>query len=316
MKARFFLLLVPVAVLACDRASAQEQTLSAPAPAPSTPAPTTNSAPATTAAPAPPKPHVVDVPQPEQPSSPGGQTDQNIDPAKVAEFEQRFAQGKELEQKGKLTDALGVFNGILAEDPAAKGSLREAGIISIELNQLLQADDYFSRLHALVPDYPAAMEYLIQINQALKRDVKVAILRRELHDLRAAGKVPKPYFVRERIDAGQGDQLVMTEFFDYTQDPNTVWMAELFDSAGNIKRRLLLNYDPDATQALRAKDPRLAQAEVFALYEHVFKDGQVHEIDAYKTYIGLPDYAKTRLDMLAILASTPKPIYSAPVPVQ
>ena len=314
MKARFFLLLVPVTVLACDRASAQEQTSSAPAPAPSAPA--TNSAPAITPAPAPPKPHVVDVPQPEQPSSPGGGPVENIDPAKVAEFEQRFAHGKELEQEGKLTDALAVFNGILAEDPAAKGSLREAGIISIRLNQLLQADDYFSRLHAIVPDYPAAMEYLIQINQALKRDVKVDFLLKEFYYLHNSGTEPdfsrSPYFVRERIPLGT-QVIVVTEFFDYTKDPNTLWMAEVFDNGGTLQRRLLLNYDPDATKALRAKDPKYANVEVFNWLEHVIQDKHIKRIDVYLQIFARPDYDKFRIAMLTILADTPKPIYSAPV---
>jgi len=159
-----------------------------------------------------------------------------------------------------------------------------------------------------------AIESLIQINQALKRDVKVAILNREFHALHAAGKVPKPYFVRERINLDQGDQLVMTEFFDYLQQPNTVWMAERFDPTGARKRWFLLNYEPDATKVLRTKDARLAHADVFYLTEYVLKNDQPSEIDVYTNYVGLPDYQKTRLAMLALLVSTPKPIYSVAVP--
>lgn len=282
--------------------AAHAQTTNASAPAT---APSSDSIPA-------PKPAVADVPQPPQPGQSAAAA--TTDPAKIAEFHRRFAQGQELEQEGKLTEALAVFDGIIAEAPDAKRSLREAGLITFHQGDLARAEGYFEKLYLLVPDYPGAIESLIQINQALKRDVKVAILNRKLHQLYAAGKVPKPYFVRERINLDQGDQLVMTEFFDYTQDPNTVWMGEVFDSTGTIKRRFLLNYAPDATKSLRAQAAQHPQDEVFALYEHVFKDGQVCEIDAYKTYTGRPDYQKTRLDMLALLVSTSKPISSIAVP--
>ncbi|MCE0499542.1 MAG: hypothetical protein LV481_16510 [Methylacidiphilales bacterium] len=289
-------------LLAISDLTAQAQTTNAPGPA---------TAPAPDSIPAP-KPAVLDVPQPPQPGQ--SATVATTDPDKVAEFQRRFAQGQELEQEGKLTEALAVFDGIIAEAPDAKGSLREAGLITFQQGDLARADGYFEKLHLLVPDYPGAIESLIQINQALKRDVKVAILNRQFHELYAAGKVPKPYFVRERINLDQGDQLVMTEFFDYTQNPNTVWMGERFDPTGARKRWFLLNYEPDATKALRAKDARLAQAEVFNLYEYVLKDDQPTEINIYKNYIGRPDYEKTRLDMLALLVSTPKPIYSVAVP--
>jgi tetratricopeptide (TPR) repeat protein len=279
----------------------------------------TTNAPAPAVAPAP-KPTVIDVPQPPQPDQQNqtgqGPTPSTTDPAKIAELQSRFAQGQALEQAGKLTEALAVFDGIIADAPDAKGSLREAGLITFRQGDLTRADGYFEKLHQLVPDYPMAIESLIQINQALKRDVKVAILNKEFHELRAAGKVPNPYFVRERVDLGLGDQLVMTEFFDYAQEPNTVWMGEVFDSTGARKRWFLLNYEPDATKALRAKNAQLAQAnaEVFNLYEYVLKDDKPVEVDVYKNYVGLPDYRKTRLDILAILATPTKPIYSEAVP--
>jgi len=257
--------------------------------------------------PAAPRPHVIDVPQPVQASA------APTDPAKIADFEKRFAQGKELEDAGKLTEARAVFDGIIADSPDAKGSLREAGIISVRLNELDKADDYFSKLHRLVPDYPAAIESLIQINQALKRDVKVELLLKEFRDLRASGKVPLPYFVRERIHLDQGLEIVMTEFFDYKTLPNTVWMAEVFDSEGQLQRRLLLNYDPRASQELQQKDPTLTNAEQFLLIEDVLKGGQPTRIDAYFQMFSLPEYHKVRNTMLAIIGGAYKPVYSQPI---
>src|SRR5258707_10202440 len=85
------------------------------------------------------------------------------DPAKVAEFQKRFEQGYTLEQQGKLAEARVVYDGILADEPNAKRSLLEAGKISIKLNELPKADAYLDKLHALVPDFPEAVELLIQV---------------------------------------------------------------------------------------------------------------------------------------------------------
>jgi tetratricopeptide (TPR) repeat protein len=265
-----------------------------------------------------PKPHVSDVPQPGQPppAAVTASSAENLDPAKVAEFQRRFDEGYALEQQGKLAEARTIYDGILAEEPHARRSLLEAGKISFKLGELARADDYLEKLHALVPDFPEAIELLIQINQALKHDVKVELLARDFLQLHDSGKVPELSrslcFVRERIHQDQQD-IVISQFFDYTKDPNTVWMAEVFDSTGNLKRRLLLNYDADATKALRTKDAKYSNTQVFTWFEHVIKEGQVTEIDAYLQIFALPDYQKFRSAMFIILANPPKPIYSAPV---
>ena len=271
----------------------------------------------TTNAPAAPKPHVVDVPQPGQPDQPSATTNaDNLDPVKVAEYQQRFQQGYDLEQQGKLAEARTIFDGILAEQPDAKRSLLEAGKISFKLGDLAKANDYLSKLHEIVPDFPEATELLIQINQALKHDVKVELLCRDFRDLHNSGKSPEfsqsLCFVRERFQQDT-QSIVVSQFFDYTQDPNTVWMAEVFGADGQLKRRLLLNYDPDATKALRDKDAKYATTQVFTWMEHVMKDGKVATINAYLQIFALPDYQKFRTAMLVILTSPPKPIYSAPV---
>jgi tetratricopeptide (TPR) repeat protein len=261
-----------------------------------------------------PRPHIIDVPQPVQPSATA--TADNLDPARIAEYQKRFEAGYALEQQGKLAEARAIYDGILAEQPKARRSLLEAGRISYKLGELARADEYLERLHELEPDFPEAIELLIQINQALKRDVKVELLVRDFDDLHAGGKIPdlsrSLCFVRERVHLGQQD-IVISQFFDYTQDPNTVWMAEVFDPGGELKRRLLLNYDADMTRALRARDARYATTQVFTWFEHIMKDQQVTEIDAYLQTLALPDYEKFRGTLFVILANPPKPIYSAPV---
>ena len=274
---------------------------------------------------APPKPHVVEVPQPDQPSAmppaqaaPPAQAspDGNLDAAKVAEYQKRFQDGYALQQAGKLAEARKIYDGILAEQPQAKRSLLEAGRISFKLGELQRADEYLGKLHEIVPDFPEATELLIQINQGLKHDVKVELLARDFRDLHDSGKIPELTqslcFVRERIHLEQQD-IVISQFFDYTKDPNTVYMAEVFDVNGLLTKRVLLNFDVETTRALRAKDAKYQTAEVFTWLEHKVTTGKVTEIDAYLQIFALPDYNKFRSAMLAILVNPPKPIYSAPV---
>ena len=278
----------------------------------------TGSNPPMTNVPTAPQPHVVEVEQPPQKSalgataSPGDTTD----PAKIAAYQERFAQGLELEKQGKIPEARAIYEGILAEEPNAKGSLLRAGTISFQQGELAKADDYFERLHKLVPDFPDAIQFLILINQQLKRDVKVELLIRDFARLRASGKNPKLssalMFTREEIHQDKQD-IFVSQFFDYTQDPGTVWMAEIHDADGNLQRRLLLNYDADTTKALRAKDPKYADTQVFNWVEHKMVGGKVTELDVYLQIFALPDYDKFRSAMFVILADPPKPIYSAPI---
>jgi tetratricopeptide (TPR) repeat protein len=242
---------------------------------------------------------------------------QTTDPAKVAEFEKRFAQGMQLEQDGKLPEALAVFDGILAEEPKARGSLREAGRISVQQGDLAKADDYFSRLHELVPDYPEALEQLIQINTSLKRDIKVERLLKEFIDLHNSGKNPdfaaSTDFIREKIRTGPDQGLFFTQFFDYTKDPHIAYMLEQIDS-NQVKRQLLVAYNPDETAALRAKQPNLGQVEVFALMENIIAGDKIARVNAYKVFTGTPDYARARAMMLGALANPPTPIDSEAAP--
>jgi tetratricopeptide (TPR) repeat protein len=232
---------------------------------------------------------------------------------RVAQLQQRFEHGKAVEEEGQLQQALAIFDGIIADAPDAKGSLREAGLISVELGDATRADGYFSKLHALVPDYPMAIEALIQINQTLKRDAKVEILIQEFRQLYAAGKVPKPYFVRERIHLDAGQEIAITQFFDYHQPSYYAWAADLFDAKHNLVRRLTVNYDPDVTASMR-KDPKLANAEQFLVVDNVMTDGHVARLDVYQQFLALPDYGKVRTVLMEIFANALKPIDSAPVP--
>jgi tetratricopeptide (TPR) repeat protein len=238
-------------------------------------------------------------------------------PEQIAAFQQRFEQGYALEKAGKLEEARTVYDGILADQPEAKRSLLEAGRVSLDLNQPARAEAYLEKLHAIVPDFPTAYELLIQASQALRQDVKAERLVREYRALRDSGRVPgfdqALFFEREHLRLGQGAEIVFSQFFDFTQPPFYVLKAEEF-GPGHVRQHvLLLKYDPDATQALRAKDPQQAQATVFILAEPFFANGRMVRIDVYQEIFTVPEYRRARNTMLGILAHPPKPIYSAPV---
>ncbi len=181
----------------------------------------------------------------------------------------------------------------------------------------MRADGYLSRLHALVPDFTDATELLIQVNQSLKRDVKVENLIRDYRLLHGSGKIPafsnSIDFVRERIELDQDSEMIVTQAFDYKKEPNTVWMGEVIGADGQVKRQFELVYDPEATAALRAKDPKWGSAEEFLLVENVIKDGHIRQVDVYFQIFAMPEYKKVRNTMLAIYAGSMKSIYSQTV---
>lgn len=247
----------------------------------------------------------------------GGVSAQTTDPAKVAALQQRFQQGLDLEEQGKLQDARAVYDGILADEPKARASLLHAGMISQHLKELDKANDYLGRLHELEPKYPAAIEALIQINQSLGHAPRVVSLIQEFKNLHESGEVPafssSLYFVRERVDLPDGGQAVFCEFFDYTKDPNTAWMMQKFNAQGTLVNWILLNYDAADTANIRQKDPaKLANVEVFLLQEDVIKDNRIKSIDVYQQILSLPSYEKVRTAMLGILNTPPTPLHSEP----
>jgi tetratricopeptide (TPR) repeat protein len=286
MKATLFMFLAGAALFARGPAAAQTETAT-----PAPPAPTTSPAPAT--------------------SEPA------LDPAKVAEYQQRFEQGYALEKAGQLSQARTIYDGILAEQPDAKRSLLEAGRISLALDDPLRADGYLEKLHALVPDFPEAFELLIQANEALRRDVKVERLVAEFRELRDSGKVPgfrdSLFFEREHLRLDHGAEIVFSQFFNYTAPPYYAVRAELFGTGHVSQRVLLLKYDPEGTQQFHQKDPHAGSAEVFILAEPIIQNGRMTRIDVYDELFATPYYAKVRQLMLGVFAASPKPIYSAPV---
>jgi hypothetical protein len=141
----------------------------------------------------------------------------------------------------------------------------------------------------------------------------VEILIQQFSQLYAAGKVPQPYFMRERIRLDSGREIAITQFFDYHQQPNYAWIADYLDANGQRLRRLTVNYDPEVTATMR-KDPKLVNAEQFLVVDNVMSAGHVARLDVYQQFLALPDYAKMRTILLEVFAHALKPIDSAAVP--
>ena len=240
-----------------------------------------------------------------------------LDPAKVAEYQQRFQHGCDLEKQGDLTGARAIFEGILAEQPNARLSLLEAGRISLALNEPPKAEAYLDRLHTLEPAFPDALKLLIQANEALRHEVKAERLVREFRALRDSGKLPalakETDFEREYIEPDANSEIIISQAFDYTQPPYCALKANLLDAQHQTQRVLLIKYDPDGTAQMQAKDPKLAKDEVFYVAEPFYAGDKMTRIDVYQQLLALPEYAKARLLLLRIFAQTPKPILSTPV---
>ena len=241
----------------------------------------------------------------------------SLDPGKVAEYQHRFETGYALQKQGQLEQARTIYDGIIAEQPDAKRSLLEAGRISLELNQPQKADEYLEKLHVIVPDFPEAIELLIQANEALRRDIKAERLMREFRALRDSGKVPgftdSLFFEREHIPLDAGNEVIISQFFDYTKPPYYALRAELYGANHQRQRVLLLKYDPEGTEMVRKKDPKLVHDNVFILAEPFYTGTRMTKINVYQELMSTPDYDKARTMLLLILNQTPKPIYSTPV---
>ena len=243
---------------------------------------------------------------------------QTEDPAKVQDLQNRFHQGLQLENDAKYPEALAVFQGIIKDEPKAMGSLFYAGMVSLEMGHAEEAVDYLNRFRELSPKDFKGVVLLIQANQALRRTVKVEALRRELLAMRSADNIPgltdAKSYVRERVRADQGNLIDISEFFDYTTDPNFVYLAEEKNPALGVLRRLVIFFNSDETKAARARNEKFAEVEVFDFSEDVIKDGKSAQVNIYRQEYEKPSYETARKWILDAIKEPPKPLMVAPLP--
>lgn len=237
---------------------------------------------------------------------------QTTDQAKIAELQAKFKSGVELFNASKNDEALKVFEGILAEEPKARGSLFFSAFIQLHKGQYETAAGLIDRFLELEPKDFKGIVLAIQANQALRRTAKVEALRKTLFELQNAGKITTvpgltdthTMYIRERILLGDGRSIIVGEYFNYKSEPYVVYLAEQVDTTGKPVRRLVISYAPDQKDATK---------ESFALSEYVIVNGEVKQINIYRQEETRPDYETCRRWLLEAIKTPPKPIYSAPI---
>ncbi len=242
---------------------------------------------------------------------------QTTDPVKIAQLQARFQNGVELEKEGKLNEALDVFLGIIKDEPKARGSLFFAGMVKMELNDPESAIDYLTRFRELEPKDFKPIILLIQANQSLRRTIKVDALRKELFEMRSSASIPglsdvKSY-TRERIRGDKDTLIEINDFFDYKSEPNFLFMGEQASANSGIIRSLVVFYNTDESAAVRAKNPKFADVEVFDFGEQVIKNGKAVQINIYRQEYEKPTFDTARKWILDAIKAPPKPITTIPL---
>jgi tetratricopeptide (TPR) repeat protein len=233
---------------------------------------------------------------------------QTTDPAKIAALQAKFKSGVELFNEGKNDEALKVFNDILSEEPKAPGSLFFSAFINLHKFKYEEAAALSDRFLEVQPKDFKGYVLAIQANQALKRTARVETLRKTLFTLRdTISPIPglvdtRTMYIRERIQGGDGRNVIVAEYFDYKVEPYVVYMAEQVGTDGKPVRRLVLSYDSQSRET-----------EKFALCEYVIVNGEIKQINIYRQENSRPDYLTCRQWMLDAIKNPPKPLFSTSV---
>jgi tetratricopeptide (TPR) repeat protein len=241
-----------------------------------------------------------------------------MDPAKMADYQRRFQEGVRLDNEGKLKEAREVFLKITQEEPTARGSWFYAAFTSHRLGDYEKAADYISKFRELEPKDYKGLVVSIQVNQALRRSVKVEGLRRELWNLRqTGGTIPgltdSKSYIRERFPLGEGNVVSFLEFFDYKQEPYFLYEAKLFNAEDDVQRHLVITFDKKQSEELQAKGDKYKGVEMLYFSEFVIKDGKAQQINVYRQEVERPSYDTVRKWILEAIKAPPAPLQIAPM---
>jgi tetratricopeptide (TPR) repeat protein len=221
---------------------------------------------------------------------------QTVDPAKIEDFKKRFAQAVQLEKAGQFKEARIICEGILAEEPKARGSLFLAGQICLGLEDFSQAAVYLERFRILEPKAPEGVILLLQTYQVLKMKEKVEALRKELYQLqadRAPGIADMESFGREKMRVSVDSLAIILEFFDYRRAPYRLWELKQLTTGSKVPRDLAIIYEPGG------------ETENFKLVEYmIMPDGTYRQAEWIKK-MPKPDYETAKARMLAVLQQAP-----------
>lgn len=150
----------------------------------------------------------------------------------------RFHLGLELFQKGKLTEALALFEQNIAANPQARGSLLMVGIIYNERFEPARALRYLVPFRELEPAHEGALLQTIRSFSGVKNSAKVRELIEELRQRRLNSPTLQALrsFERERVRHPEGGFISILEIFD-SEDP-VRWQFLLSNSRRQIVRLL------------------------------------------------------------------------------
>jgi tetratricopeptide (TPR) repeat protein len=228
----------------------------------------------------------------------------------------RYQRGCVLEQQGRWSESLQVFQNILREEPEARGSLLMASIVLNKMARYQEAIDYLERFRKLEPDDFRGISHLIQAKQGLKDESAVAQLKAELLALKNRPPAQEGLFGarsyrRERIPLNReegGPYMAILEFFNPEIDPFVEWFADVYDGDGVLQRRFLLGYESNTVAISETKKQRIRISDTMILGEVRSQEDVPKEFIVFEQIEKRPTYAEARQRFLQLLQKTPEPI--------
>ncbi|MFQ3669856.1 MAG: tetratricopeptide repeat protein [Verrucomicrobiia bacterium] len=221
------------------------------------------------------------------------------DPDQFKAWRARFLDGVKLVEQNKFTEALAIFDGILAEAPDAPGSLLMSGVALNHLGRWEEADRRLSRFLVLQPNHVTGTLAAIQAKQGLKQTAQADQLRDQLRNLRRQGKDPRltsmKSFERERELRPNGVIWIVLETFQ-PEGTDPIWAMVALDAQGRQTRRLEW-----------APLPPEAGQKGNVLGEPLYQDGALRHYRIHQLEASLPDYDAARAKLAKVMAEPPAP---------
>ena len=218
-------------------------------------------------------------------------------PEQIAAWKSRFADGVRQVEQGKFTEALAVFDGILAEDPEARGSLLMSGIALNHLGRWEEADRRLTRFLSLQPNHVTGTLAAVQARQGLGKTAEADRFRDQLRRLRREGKDARlnamKSFERERELRPNGAIWVVLETFQ-PEGTDAVWAMLALDAGRKQTRRLeWAPVPPDSGQ------------KGYVLGEPIYQDGTLVRYKIHRLAADLPTYDAARTALAEVMAVVP-----------
>lgn len=242
-------------------------------------------------------------------------------PEKIKEFQRRFQEGVTLVTSGKFAEGRKIFDGILAEEPNARGSLLWAGIASNNLFEFDKAQKYLERFIAIQPDDPRGLMGMIICLQSSGKTEGIQKLIDRVKAMKANGEAavilaPMERFGRELIRLENGGILASEEYFHNDPSRPVFIFAELGADLHTTREFQLVRASELASDVIRKKDSKLKDANLYIFQEVPFKDDVPQAPKIYQVITEIPSYATLRTWVLDARKKPPTPLNIKPTTSQ